>query len=102
MSAIGVELLFATVAALWIGAMRPKVSVLLAWSIGLALIVWLTRLFLIAMYPADVAISEDYLNGLSIWNAAAEIALSALWVLSWSVVAVIVSRLWALLRTPAD
>ena len=102
MSPIVAELLFATVAALWIGARRPKVPVLLAWCIGLALITWLARLFLIAMFPANVTVSEDYLNGISLGNSAAEIALCALWIFAWSFTGMIVSRLWIRLRTSAN
>jgi len=94
MSATSAELLLVTAAAFWIGAKRLKASTLISWCIGLALIAWLTRLFLIAMYPADVAVSEDYLNGLTVWNAAAEMALITLWVLAWSSIGMTSARLW--------
>lgn len=94
MSATDAELLLVTVAAFWIGAQRPRAPALLSLCISLALIAWLTRLFLIAMYPADVAVSEDYLNGLTVWNAMAEIALITLWVLAWSCIIMTLVRFW--------
>lgn len=92
MSALDVELLLATVAAFWIGGKRSSGRALLSWSIGFALVAWVVRCPLIVVVPSDAAVSEDYLNRLTIWNASGEVALFVLWALAWSSLGMVLAR----------
>jgi len=92
MLALNVELLLATAAAFGIGGKLSSGPALLSWSIGLALIAWVIRCVLIVVVPSDVAVSEDYLNRLTVWNVSGEIAFFALWAFAWSSLGMVLAR----------
>jgi len=95
MFSLVVELLLTTAAGFWIGGKQPTWRPLLGWSIGLGLTAWLVRCALIVMFPADVAVSEDYLNSMTVWNASVEVAVFCFWVLAWSMIGMAAARVVA-------
>ena len=85
MTAIDIELLLATAAAIWIGTRLPSRSRLLLSIIGLSVATWTIRFALIVNGSgADISLAEAYLDGLTVWNAAAEIGIFVLWSLLWA------------------
>jgi hypothetical protein len=92
MEAITVELLIFTLVAVYCGWRFAKLQTLLWSSIALATLAWAIRCLIIIGAHSDIDVAEDYLNGMTTWNAGMEIAIFALWLLLSSLIGRLISR----------